>query len=81
MVSYKVQVTFDAKEDLKRYSDYLRLEKRSPIAAKSIVTDFKNTISQLKLVADSLQIPESEELHQADERAGVARLSWRVSGR
>ncbi len=64
MVSYKVQVTFDAKEDLKRYRDYLRLEKRSPIAAKSIVTDFKNTVSQLKLVADSLQIPESEELQK-----------------
>lgn len=40
MKSYKVVVTIDAQEDIKRYLRYIRNVKKNPQAAKSILDDY-----------------------------------------
>ena len=62
MNTYKVVVTADAKDDLKRYRDYLLYVKNSPQAAKNVVLDFRKTRERLETIAGSLPAPGSEAL-------------------
>ena len=62
MKNYKIVVTDDAKEDLKRYREYLFKKKHSPQSAKNLVLDFRETRKVLEDVAGSIKEPESEAL-------------------
>ena len=62
MKQYKVQITPEAKKDLKRYRDYLIVVKKNQQAAKNVVLDFHETAKQLRSSAGSLKEPESEKL-------------------
>ena len=64
MTAYKVKITPDAKNDLKRYRDYLLYNKKSPQAARRIVRDFYETAAKLKIIAGSLAEPESMRLKE-----------------
>ena len=62
MKSLKVQVTPDAKADLKRYLSYLRKELGNKQAAKSVALDFRNTKDALSHVAVSLAKSDNDKL-------------------
>lgn len=62
MNSYKVKVSIDGKNDLRRYISYLVINKKSKQAATSVMDDFTETRTILADVAESLAKPESEEL-------------------
>lgn len=62
MKTYKVVITPDAEEDLKRYLRYLKNVKLNPYAAKSVAEDYIATKKQLSAVAGSIGKPDSEKL-------------------
>lgn len=64
MNSFHVLITDDAREDLRRYRDYLLFIKKSPQAAESIVLDFRMTRQRLETIADSLVEPVSVKLRE-----------------
>ncbi len=64
MKTYRVVVTDDAKQDFRRYRDYLIYVKKSSQAARNLVNDYRETRKKLETVADSLKDPESEKLKQ-----------------
>lgn len=66
MKTYKVVVTPDAEEDLKRYLRYLKNVKLNPYAAKSVAEDYIATKKQLSAVAGSIRKPDSEKLCERD---------------
>lgn len=64
MRSYLVKVTPAAKEDLKRYLEYIQRKLKNPQAAKSVAQDFRETKNRLKNIAGSIAEPESEKLRK-----------------
>ena len=58
MKTYRVVVSADAKEDLRRYIRYLKEVKHSGHAAKNVMDDFHETRKTLSDVADSLAWPD-----------------------
>lgn len=72
MKCYRVVVSIDAKEDLKRYIRYLRQVKLSPQAAKNVLEDFKATRKSLSICAGSIAQPISEKLRER----GLRRLNF-----
>ena len=72
MKKYKIIVTPDAKEDLRAYLSYLRIQKKNPQAAKNVLEDFRATKENLSSIADSLADPESEKLKEK----GLKRLNF-----
>jgi len=64
MKSYKVVVTVDAQEDIKRYLRYIRNVKKNPLAAKNILDDYIATRMHLSTCAAMLADPDSEILKQ-----------------
>ena len=62
MRRFKVIVTPDAEEDLKRYVIYIRNKLKNPQAVKNVLYDFKETKKSLSSVAESLPDPISEAL-------------------
>lgn len=64
MKSYKVVVTINAQEDIKRYLRYIRNVKKNPQAAKSILDDYIATRMHLSTCAAMLADPDSEILKQ-----------------
>ena len=64
MKQYKIIVTPDAEEDLRKYVAHLRDVKRNPQAVKSVLADFRDTKKSLKNVAGSIKEPDSEKLKE-----------------
>ena len=64
MKQYKVIVTPDAEEDLRKYVAYLRDVKKNPQAVKNVLEDFRDTKKSLKNVAGSIKEPDSEKLKE-----------------
>ena len=62
MKTYRVVITSEAKEDLKRYLAYIQHRLQNPQAAKNVAQDFRKTKDQLKTIAGSLAESESETL-------------------
>ena len=73
MKTYRVIILPEAKQDLRRYRDYLLKEKKSSQAAKNLVLDFNETASKLRTVASSLREPDSIEL----KTRGLKRINFR----
>ena len=61
MKRYRVVVTPDAEEDLRKYLLYLRDKKKNPQAVRNVLKDFRATKKSLCNVAGSLKEPENEE--------------------
>lgn len=72
MKEYRVIVTPDAEEDLRKYLLYLRKIKKNSQAVKNVLNDFKETKKELEKAAGSLANPESEEL----KRRGLKRINF-----
>ena len=66
MKTYKVVITPDAEENLKRYLRYLKNVKMNPYAAKSVMEDYITTKKQLSTVAGAIREPDSEKLLERD---------------
>lgn len=64
MKTYKVLLTADAREDLKRYLSYLKNVKKSPQAAKNVLNDYIDTRKELEKCAGSLADPDSQKLRE-----------------
>lgn len=62
MKQFKVIVTPEAKEDLRKYLSYLRKRKKSPQAVQNVLMDFRETKKVLSVVAASLGNPASKPL-------------------
>ena len=50
MKTYRVVVTDDAKQDFRRYRDYLIYVKKSSQAARNLVNDYRETRKKLETV-------------------------------
>ena len=72
MKQYKVIVTPDAEEDLRKYVAYLRDVKKNPQAVKNVLEDFRDTKKSLKNVAGSIKEPDSEKLKES----GLKRMNF-----
>lgn len=72
MKTYHVFLSDDAKKDLRRYTDYLKKDKKNPQAAKNILIDYHDTRKKLEIVAGSLKESESE----AVKSRGLKRLNF-----
>lgn len=59
MKRYKVIVTPDAEEDLKRYLQYQHYVKKNPQAGRNVLKDFQDTKNELSNIAGSVCEPES----------------------
>ncbi|MCR5817271.1 MAG: type II toxin-antitoxin system RelE/ParE family toxin [Ruminococcus sp.] len=64
MKIYKVTVTPDAQDALKKYLRYLKSVKKSPQAAKSVMNDFIETRKELSACAGSLASPDNQKLRE-----------------
>lgn len=60
MRHFKVEVTPEAKTDLKRYVYYVRSRLKNTQAARNILEDFRDTKARLSCCAEMLALPESE---------------------
>ncbi len=72
MKEYRVIVTPDAEEDLKKHLAYLRYRKANPQAAKNVLNDFKDTKNHLCYAAASLADPDSPKLKER----GLKRINF-----
>ncbi len=72
MKQYKVIVTPDAEEDLRRYVAYLHDVKKNPQAVKNVLEDFRDTKKSLQNVAGRLKEPDSEKLKER----GLKRMNF-----
>ena len=72
MKRYKIIVTPDAEEDLKRYLQYLHHVKKNPQAVKNVLRDFQETKNELRNIAGSVSKPESCKLRER----GLKRMNF-----
>lgn len=72
MKKYRVVVTPEVKEDLKRYAGYLKTVKKNPIAAKMVLADFIATKEELFRVAGTIQEASSDILRSQ----GLKRINF-----
>lgn len=67
-MDYKIVVTMDAEEDLKRFIKYLIVEKESVQAAENVLNDYDATIESLKHVAGNLKLCDNPRLRHLEYR-------------
>ena len=67
-MAYKIFMTIDAAEELKKIIQYLIEKKRNPQAATSLLNDFENTKKKLEDVAGSLQLCRNKKLRDLGYR-------------
>ena len=72
MKRYRVVVSVNAKEDLRRYLRYLKEVKHNGQAAKNVMDDFRATRKKLSDVAGSLADPDSDKLKER----GLKRINF-----
>ncbi len=74
MKKYRIVVTTDAENDLRKYISYLKNVKKNQQAVKNVLKDFKDTKKCLASIAGSIKEPESYEL----KNRGLKRLNFLV---
>lgn len=67
-MAYKVVVTNNAKDDMRRYIEYLLYEKKNQQAAANLIDDFEYTIDILAEVAGSLKLCDNNKLRELGYR-------------
>ena len=76
MKTFKVVITREARDDLRRYLDYIRQRFMNPQAIKSVRDDFYETAAALRTTAETIAQPENEQMR----RRNLKRINFQRHG-